>query len=338
MACATPLILIISTDMASGLEITGLRIGLSSLDGEAFPVDGVDLAVPAGGSLALVGESGCGKSVTAAAILRLTQSPLRLAGGSIRWDGRDLAALPADGRELRSVRFREIAMIFQEPMQSLSPVHTIGDQIREVLRIHLGVRGAAADARAAEALDLVGIPDPRGCLRRYAFELSGGQRQRAMIAMALACRPRLLIADEPTTALDVTIQAQILDLLARLRRELGLAMLLITHDLGVVAEAAERIAVMYRGRVVEYGPTGEVLAAPGHPYTAALLRSIPGLAVAPGGELATIPGSVPPPFARLDGCPFAPRCALAVPGRCTAGIAPAMKRVGGRGHACPEVH
>jgi peptide/nickel transport system ATP-binding protein len=320
--------------MDAGLDINGLRIGLRNLDGEAFPVDGVDAVIPAGGSLALVGESGCGKSVTAAAILRLTQAPLRLVAGRIGWNGLDLATLPADGPEIRRVRFREIAMIFQEPMQSLSPVHTIGDQIGEVLRIHLGLKGAAANARAAEVLDQVGIPDPRGCLKRYAFELSGGQRQRAMIAMALACRPKLLIADEPTTALDVTIQAQILDLLARLRRELGMGMLLITHDLGVVAEATEHIAVMYRGRVVESGPTTTVLTAPRHPYTAALLRSIPGLATRPGEELATIPGAVPSPFARLPGCPFAPRCARVVPGRCDVGAPPASVVRDGRACAC----
>jgi peptide/nickel transport system ATP-binding protein len=317
------------------LSVRGLRIALRNADGEAFPVDGVDLDLPAGGSLALVGESGCGKSVTAGAILRLTQTPLALAVGTIRWQGRDLAAMPADGRELRTVRFREIAMIFQEPMQALSPVHTIGDQIREVLRLHLGLKGAPADARAAEVLDQVGIPDPRGCLRRYAFELSGGQRQRAMIAMALACRPKLLIADEPTTALDVTIQAQILDLLARLRRDLGMAMLLITHDLGVVAETCDHLAVMYRGRVVESGPTGVVLKQPRHPYTAALLRSIPGLATLPGETLATIPGSVPSPFARLPGCAFAPRCTRMVAGRCDAGGLPPMVVDGDRAVACP---
>ena len=317
------------------LAIRGLRIALRNADGEAFPVDGVDLDLPAGESLGLVGESGCGKSVTAAAILRLTQDPLALAAGTIRWRGNDLAALPADGLAMRRIRFREIAMIFQEPMQALSPVHTIGEQIGEGLRLHLGLKGGAATARAAEVLDQVGIPDPRGCLKRYSFELSGGQRQRAMIAMALACRPALLIADEPTTALDVTIQAQILDLLARLRRELGMAMLLITHDLGVVAETCDRLAVMYRGRVVESGPTTAVLKTPHHPYTAALLRSIPGLATRPGEVLATIPGSVPSPFTRLPGCAFAPRCARMQPGRCDVGGLPAMVAAGDRAVACP---
>jgi oligopeptide/dipeptide ABC transporter ATP-binding protein len=321
------------------LSVRGLRIALHNQDGDAMPVDGVDFDVRPGGCLALVGESGCGKSLTAQSLLRLTQAPLRLAGGSMVWRGGespvDLAALEADGPAMRRIRGKDIAMVFQEPMQSLSPVHTIGAQIGEALRIHCGLRGTARDARAMETLDQVGIPNPRACLHRYAFELSGGQRQRAMIAMALACKPKFLIADEPTTALDVTIQAQILDLLARLRRELGMAMLLITHDLGVVAETAEDLAVLYRGRVVEAGPTSAILAKPRHPYTEALLRSIPGLLVAPGGELATIPGSVPGPFARLPGCPFQPRCGHAVAGVCDQGGPPAFRPCGpGHQAAC----
>jgi len=235
-------------------------------------------------------------------------------GGRILFEGEDMLAL--DDAGLRRIRGNRVGMIFQEPMTSLNPVFTIGDQIAESLVVHRGATVAAAMAEAARLLDLVGIPAARGQLGRYPHELSGGQRQRVMIAIALACRPRLLIADEPTTALDVTVQAQILDLVGRLRRELGMAVLLITHDLGVVAESCDRVAVMYAGRIVEEASAARIFSAPRHRYTQALLRTMPA-ANPPGRRLPSIAGSVPPPGARGTGCAFAPRCAAALP-RCAA--------------------
>jgi oligopeptide/dipeptide ABC transporter ATP-binding protein len=282
-------------------------------------LEDVSFAIAPGETLGLVGESGCGKSVTALSIMRLLpEPPARIESGRIVFDGTDL--LDLDAERLRSIRGDRIAMIFQEPMTSLNPVFTIGDQIGESLIVHRGASRAAARAEAARLLDLVGIPAAASRLDRYPHELSGGQRQRAMIAIALACKPRLLIADEPTTALDVTVQAQILDLIARLRRELGMAVLLITHDLGVVAEFCDRVAVMYAGRIVEEAPATALFAAPGHRYTEALLRSMPA-ANAPGRDLPSIPGSVPPPAARGAGCVFAPRCGFATP-RCRAELPP----------------
>ena len=278
-------------------------------------LEDLSFAIAPGETLGLVGESGCGKSVTALSIMRLLpHPPARVTGGRILFDGTDLMGLDAEA--LRAIRGDRVAMIFQEPMTSLNPVFTIGDQIAESLIVHRGATRAAARAEAARLLDLVGIPAAATRLDRYPHELSGGQRQRAMIAIALACKPRLLIADEPTTALDVTVQAQILDLIARLRRDLGMAVLLITHDLGVVAEFCDRVAVMYAGRIVEEAPAAALFAAPRHRYTEALLRSMPA-ANAPGRELPSIPGSVPPPAARGAGCIFAPRCGFALP-RCAA--------------------
>jgi oligopeptide/dipeptide ABC transporter ATP-binding protein len=268
-------------------------------------VEEVSFTVAKGEMLALVGESGCGKSVTALAAMRLLPPALRLAGGRILLDGTDLATLGPE--RLRRLRGNRIGMIFQEPMTSLNPVFPIGDQIAEVLRIHHGLSRRAALDRAAELLDLVGLPTPRAQLARYPHQMSGGQRQRVMIAIALACEPRLLIADEPTTALDVTVQAQILELIDRLRRRLGMACLLITHDLGVVAEYCDRAAVMYAGRIVETGPAAEVFAAPRHRYTNALVRTMPSRNP-PGETLPAIQGQVPPPGARGQGCTFAPRC------------------------------
>jgi oligopeptide/dipeptide ABC transporter ATP-binding protein len=288
------------------LDVAGLSVAM----GDALVLDDVSFAISPGETLGLVGESGCGKSVTALSIMRLLPDPpARVVGGRIAFDGVDLLGLgPA---ALRAIRGDRIAMIFQEPMTSLNPVFTIGDQIGESLVVHRGASRAAARAEAARLLDLVGIPAAASRLDRYPHELSGGQRQRAMIAIALACKPALLIADEPTTALDVTVQAQILDLIARLRRELGMAVLLITHDLGVVAEFCDRVAVMYAGRIVEEAPAAALFAAPRHRYTEALLRSMPA-ANAPGRPLPSISGSVPPPGARGPGCGFAPRCGFAV--------------------------
>jgi oligopeptide/dipeptide ABC transporter ATP-binding protein len=260
--------------------------------------------------LGLVGESGCGKTVTALSIMRLfPEPPFRVAGGRILFAGQDL--LGQDREALRRLRGDRIGMIFQEPMTSLNPVFTVGDQIAEAVLLHRPVRAGAARARAAELLDLVGLPNPRATLSRYPHQLSGGQRQRVMIAIALACGPQLLIADEPTTALDVTVQAQILELLQRLRAEMGMAVLLITHDLGVVGEHCDRVAVMYAGRIVETAPTAELFRHPRHRYTAALMATMPA-ANPPGRLLPTIRGSVPPPGRRPLGCGFTPRCEAAV--------------------------
>jgi oligopeptide/dipeptide ABC transporter ATP-binding protein len=269
-------------------------------------IEGVSLAIAAGEMLGLVGESGCGKSVTALSIMRLIpEPPMRVTGGAIRLGGEDLLAFSE--RQLEDVRGNAIGMIFQEPMTSLNPVFSIGDQIEEAVLLHRNVGRAAARQRAVELLTRVGIPAPEAALSRYPHELSGGQRQRVMIAIALACEPRLLIADEPTTALDVTVQAQILDLIDDLRRETGMAVLLITHDLGVVSQYCDRVAVMYGGRVVEEAPAAELFAHPRHRYTEALLRTIPA-ANPPGTVLPAIGGTVPPPGQRPPGCAYHPRC------------------------------
>jgi oligopeptide/dipeptide ABC transporter ATP-binding protein len=308
------------------LRVDGLTIALGSVK----LVEDLSFDIMPGEAFGLVGESGCGKSVTALSILRLVASPpLAITGGRIEFGGRDLLKLSE--AEIRGVRGGEIAMIFQEPMTSLNPVFTIGDQIGETLTIHRSMNARAAASRAAELLDLVGIPAARAQLERYPHQLSGGQRQRAMIAMALACEPKLLIADEPTTALDVTVQAQILALIERLRREFGLACLLITHDLGVVGETCARVAVMYAGRIVEHGPTAEVFGRPRHRYTKALLETIPA-ANPPGKRLPALPGNVPAPGRRASGCTFAERCAAPL-ARC-AGERPQLVRAGEHGVAC----
>ena len=283
--------------------------GLTLAAGPAALVEDVSFSIAPGEMLALVGESGCGKSVTALAIMRLLAPAIRHKAGRILFDGTELASL--DGEAMRRLRGNRMGMIFQEPMTSLNPVFSVGEQIAEVLRIHRGLSARAALGRAAELLDLVGLATPAAQLGRYPHQMSGGQRQRVMIAIALACEPRLLIADEPTTALDVTVQAQILALIDRLRRQLDMACLLITHDLGVVAEFCDRAAVMYAGRIVETGPAEAVFARPRHRYTDALVRTMP--ARNPPGEiLPAIAGQVPAPGARGDGCSFAPRCPAAL--------------------------
>ncbi len=297
--------------MAALLDVRDLRTWFDTSGGVVRAVDGVSFDVQPGETLALVGESGCGKSVTALSIMRLVPSPPgRIVGGEVRFDGRDLLAL-AD-RDIRRVRGREIAMIFQEPMTSLNPVLTIGLQVTETMEHHLGLSRAQARARAVELLGLVGIPEPERRLDQHPHQFSGGMRQRVMIAIALACRPRLILADEPTTALDVTIQAQILELLKRLSREFGVAMVIITHNLGVVARYADRVNVMYAGKVIERGPAAAIYERPRHPYTLGLLRSVPRLDRPRRERLDPIPGQ-PPDLARLPaGCSFQPRCRFAV--------------------------
>jgi peptide/nickel transport system ATP-binding protein/oligopeptide transport system ATP-binding protein len=295
--------------VSAALEVEGLATSFPVEGGRVAVVDGVGLSVARGETLALVGESGCGKSVTALSILRLVPKPGRIERGRVRLGGREIQDLPVP--EMRRVRGREISMIFQEPQTSLNPVVAVGPQVVEAIRLHERGSRPAARARAVELFERVRIPDAAARLDAYPHELSGGLKQRVMIAMALAARPKVLVADEPTTALDVTIQAQILELLRELQRELGMAILLITHDLGVVNELADRVSVMYAGRIVEEGTRAEVLGGARHPYTQALLRSIPALAQ-PGARLAEIPGTVPSPGEWPPGCRFAPRCARAM--------------------------
>jgi peptide/nickel transport system ATP-binding protein len=295
------------------LEVERLQTHFGTPDGVVRAVEGVSFRINAGETLGIVGESGCGKSVTAMSILRLIQEPPGKIAGSIRFDGRDLLALSEP--EMRAIRGNAISMIFQEPMTSLNPVLTVGHQIGETLRLHQGMNARQAEQRAIEMLILVGIPAPERRVREYPHQLSGGMRQRVMIAMALACNPKLLIADEPTTALDVTIQAQILDLMRDLKQRLGSAIMLITHDLGVVAEMAERVVVMYAGRKVEEATVNEIFARPLHPYTRGLLGAVPklGSSLHAGGRsrLAEIPGLVPSLRQPIIGCAFAGRCPMA---------------------------
>jgi peptide/nickel transport system ATP-binding protein len=291
---------------AAVLELRDLRVSFRTRGGLVTPVDGVSLSLHRGEMLGLVGESGSGKSVTSLAVMGLLpRDSGRISGGEIRYDGRDLATVGE--RELRSIRGNKIAMVFQEPMTSLNPAFTVGDQVREPLRRHLKLSRRAARARAVELLAEVGIARPADAVDSYPHQLSGGMRQRVMIAMAMACEPAVLIADEPTTALDVTIQAQILELLAGLCERTGTAVLLITHDLGVVAETCQRVAVMYCGQIVEQSDVAELFAAPRHPYTQGLLAALPGRN-AEADRLALIPGTVPPPNRLPPGCRFAPRC------------------------------
>jgi peptide/nickel transport system ATP-binding protein len=303
-------------------------------EGLVKAVDGVDLDVERGKTLCIVGESGSGKSMMARSVLQIVSSPGRVVGGSMAFsrDGArsvDIAKLDPKGREIRAIRGRDIAMIFQEPMNSLSPVHTIGDQLVEKILLHHRIGAKAAVERTVEALDRVGIPDPRRRLASYPFQLSGGMRQRVMIAMALACRPAMLIADEPTTALDVTTQANILELIQNLQRETEMGVMFITHDLGVVAEIADEVAVMYLGRVVERGSVDDIFYRPQHPYTLALLDSIPKLGArhTAGQRLKAIEGMVPHPLDRPAGCPFNTRCREAVAGLCEK-VEPSLRALG----------
>ena len=291
------------------LEVKGLKVHFKTDEGWLHAVDGVDLSIDRGETVSVVGESGCGKTVTAMAVLKLLPMPPgRIVGGQVLWQGRDL--VPAGSEEMRKIRAKEIAIIFQEPMTSLNPVYSIGEQIAESLRLHEGLGRKAALARAVEMLALVRIPTPQRRVDDYPHQFSGGMRQRVMIAIALACNPQLLIADEPTTALDVTIQAQILDLLAELKERLGMAIMLITHAMGVVAEVAQRVVVMYAGQVVERGTVDQVLIEPRAPYTMGLIESIPTVDKR-GGRLSVIKGTVPSPFNLPPACRFEPRCPYA---------------------------
>lgn len=310
------------------LSVCNLETHFAQDEGLVRAVDGASFDLWPGKTLGIVGESGCGKSVTTRAVLRILERPGRIVGGEIRLNRPglppvDLAQLDANSREMRGIRGKEIALIFQEPMTSLSAHYTVGNQIGEAIRAHN--RNASQEsvrARTVELLNLVGIPRPERRIDEYPFQLSGGLRQRVMIAMALSSDPRILIADEPTTALDVTTQAQVLDLLRRLQRERGLSLILITHDMGVIAEMADDVAVMYLGRIVERGPVQKVFGTPRHPYTRALLRSIPSILAKPRSKLETIEGSIPHPYNRPAGCPFHPRCTERIAGLCDSALPP----------------
>jgi len=296
------------------LDIRGLKTHFKTDEGWVHAVDGVDMHIEAGETLCVVGESGCGKSVTAKTVLKLIDMPPgQIVAGQVLWKGRDLVPLAAEA--MRRIRAKEIAIVFQEPMTSLNPVYTVGDQIAESIRLHEGLGRKDAMHRAVEMLRLVRIPAPDKRLSDYPHQFSGGMRQRVMIAIALACKPELLIADEPTTALDVTIQAQILDLIAELKDSMGMAVMLITHAMGVVAEVAQRVVVMYAGQVVEEATVRDLFAHPRHPYTRGLIRSIPriDLAATHKRRLEAIPGGVPSMLNPAEGCRFAPRCRYAMP-------------------------
>jgi oligopeptide/dipeptide ABC transporter ATP-binding protein len=320
------------------LTVRDLKTYFAQDEGTVKAVDGVSFDLYPGATLGIVGESGCGKSVTARSILGIVDRPGRIVEGEIRFRRQatgsagdagwvDLAKLPPNGPEMRAIRGAEIALIFQEPMSSFSPVHTVGSQIVEAIMLHQQVNRRQARAKTIEMLRRVGVSSPEQRIDQLSNQLSGGLRQRAMIAMALSCHPTLLIADEPTTALDVTTQTQILDLMRQLQREDGMAIMLITHDLGVVAEMATDVAVMYLGRVVEQAPVDEIFHAPRHPYTQALLRSIPRMRSRSRERLIPIAGAVPHPYDRPSGCPFHPRCPEFMPGRCDV-EAPTLRPVG----------
>jgi peptide/nickel transport system ATP-binding protein/oligopeptide transport system ATP-binding protein len=303
------------------LEVQQLHTRFETYRGTLHAVDGVSLTVGRGETVALVGESGCGKSVAALSIMRLIRPPGRIAGGRVLLEGRDL--LEASEAEMRDIRGGRIAMVFQDPLSTLNPTFTVGSQITETLRVHRVAAGMQARDRAVELLDAMGIPAPSERLRSYPHELSGGMRQRVMIAIAVSCQPELLIADEPTTALDVTLQAQIMDLLATIKEERGLATVLITHDLGIVAQFAERAAVMYAGQIVEEGPVSRLMEEPLHPYTSGLLRCVPRLG-RPDVPMTPIEGAVPDLVSLPSGCRFTPRCPEVME-RCREAIPPAYQ-------------
>ena len=319
------------------LSVRGLKTHFAQDEGTVHAVDGVSFDMAQGATLGIVGESGCGKSITARSILRIVDRPGRIIEGSIHFrrpsrNGGtarivDLATLDPNGAEMRAIRGAEIALIFQEPMSSFSPVHTIGNQISEVILLHQAVTRREARDQTIEILRRVGVSTPEERVNQLSNQLSGGLRQRAMIAMALSCKPTLLIADEPTTALDVTTQTQILELMRQLQKEDGMAIMLITHDLGVIAEMATDVAVMYLGRVVEQAPVDAIFHDPKHPYTRALLRSIPRIRARTRERLTPIAGSVPHPYDRPTGCPFHPRCASFMAGTCDRET-PALQPVG----------
>ena len=316
------------------LDVRGLSTQFTTEDGLIRAVDDVSFYIDEGETLGLVGESGCGKSVTALSIMRLVPQPAgRIVGGQVLFDGKDLLTLPDS--EMRRVRGNNIGMIFQEPMTSLNPVLTIGRQITETLETHFGMGKSAASNRAAELLDMVGIPDPEERLMDYPHQLSGGQRQRVMIAIALSCSPKLVIADEATTALDVTIQAQILELLKELSERLGTALLMITHNLGVVARYADRVSVMYAGKIRETGRALDIYGTPRHPYTVGLLRSVPRLDQPTSRRLVSIEGEIPDMVRLPSGCAFRPRCRWAVD-RCASDDPPMLEAGPGQHSACWE--
>lgn len=352
------------SEVTTLLEVEGLRTHFRFDDGLVRAVDGVSFDIPAGRTVCVVGESGCGKSITARSILQLIDRPGEIVEGKIWWqpesgsDGEakgrpavrdrrratdpetrriDLAALDPASEAMRRIRGGEIAMIFQEPMASLSPMYTVGNQLTEAIRLHRRITQQEAWSRGSDLLQQVGIPRPEDTMNAYPFQLSGGMCQRVMIAIALCCQPRLLIADEPTTALDVTTQARIVDLLRDLQRDSGMAMMFITHDLGVVAEIADEVVVMYLGTVVERGLVDDIFHNPQHPYTRALLRSIPRMGQGSRQRLASIRGQVPHPFAYPPGCPFHPRCDQAVPGICDT-TAPPVVDLGDRRQAKCVLH
>jgi peptide/nickel transport system ATP-binding protein len=325
------------------LEIKGLKTYFFLDEGTVKAVDGADLTMARGGTLGVVGESGCGKSVTAFSILQLVEKPGRITEGQIlyhRQTGKgqteivDLAQVKPNSRQMHSIRGGEVAMIFQEPMTSLSPVHTIGHQIGEAISLHRRVTREEARRQTIQVLGRVGFPHPEERVDSYPFQLSGGLRQRAMIAMALSCQPSLLIADEPTTALDVTTQAQILELMLELQRDMGMGIMLITHNLGVVAEMCDQVAVMYLGQVAEQASADDVFHEPLHPYTRALLRSIPKLGISKSQTLDPIKGMVPDPYNRPTGCPFHPRCPQRIKGKCEVIEPPITTVSGGRTVRC----
>jgi len=316
------------------LDIRGLKTHFKTDDGWLHAVDGVDLTIEAGETVCVVGESGCGKSVTAKTVMKLIDMPPgKIVAGQVLWQGRDL--VPLGPLEMQKIRAKEIAIVFQEPMTSLNPVYTAGEQIAESIRLHEGLGRREAMGRAVEMLKLVNIPTPERRVKDYPHQFSGGMRQRVMIAIALACNPKLLIADEPTTALDVTIQAQILDLMVELKDRLGMAIMLITHAMGVVAETAQRVVVMYAGKVVEEASVEDLFARPRHPYTQGLIRSIPriDLAATHKVRLETITGTVPKLINPAEGCRFADRCKYVMPA-CRSATPPLLEVTSGHKVAC----